>query len=480
MIGAAKKPDQVWWEKWVGWTPRQQQAEAAYREHRHTLYGGAAGGGKSYWLRWAPVGDLIKWFLLYGLRHVRVALFCESYPALHDRHVTRLQVEVPPSLGKYHEQTHELRLHPRYGSGVLCLRNLDDPSKYLSAEFASVAFDELTQVQEQQYDFIQTRIRWPGLPSAEYGTRSGTNPGGPGHGWVRRRWLDRVFMENEREADYAFVPARASDNPHLPAGYHASLDHLPETMRAAYRDGSWEQFEGQVFREWNPSVHVVKPFDISPQWPRFRAVDYGFAAPSAVGWFAQDAADPRRVYLYRELYERGKGPAELAEAIASLTPGGEQIVSTIADPSLFRKNEQTRRTNAEEMGRNGVHCRPGHNDRLSGWRRLHDYLRVEGEGPFLKVFTICPHTIRTLPALVYSKTRSEDVDTQAEDHCADMIRYFLMSRESMKVTTPLPDEEVPDPRPARSWDRIVEEWERDLQEELAAMGYYDPGFYPDF
>jgi hypothetical protein len=429
----------------VHFTPKQLTAEQAALSHRHTLYGGAAGGGKSYWLRWALVRDLMRWHATHGLGGVRVGLFCETYPALLDRQISRIKLEVPRWLGQYRDSVHELQLSDRYGAGVVCLRNLDDMQKYLSAEFAGLAFDELTRCPEETYDFLGTRLRWPGLPAEEYRVRNGTNPGGPYHNWVKRRFVDRQFRAHERASDYAFVPARAADNPHLPAGYAESLSQLPEALRQAYLEGRWDIFAGQVFSEWDPEIHVIAPFRLPDHWRRYRAIDYGYAAPSSVGWYAQD--DKGNLYRYREVYEAGLGPAQLAEVIRRMTPEGERIIHSVADPALFKRNEQSRRSNAEIMAANGVPCLPGHNDRLSGWRVMHDYLKPYEDwtaGQLVKTArlrffsTACPNAIRTIPALVYDEHRPEDLDTNGEDHVADEVRYLLMSLPALRLR---PDEQ---------------------------------------
>lgn len=453
--------DRVDFDKWVGFTPKQLEAERVARLHRHTLYGGAAGGGKSYWLRWGLVRDLIRWYAQYGLEDVRVGLFCESYPALMDRQVVYLRREVPKWLGAYHTSSHELRLRPEYGSGVVALRNLDDPAKYRSAEFAGMAFDEVTLLEEWVYNYLQTRLRWVGLPEDEWRSRVATNPSGVGHLWVKRRWVDREFLPEERPEHYAFVPAKVQDNPHLPPGYAESLAHLPEELRRAYLEGDWNIFAGQVFSEWKKDVHVIKPRTLPKQWFRFRALDYGYEAPSAVGWFAVDDNSPT-IYLYRELYQNRLGPAELADAIKQMTPADEHISYTTADPSLFRVNDQTAVSNAEVMASNGVPCDAGVNDRLSGWRMLHEFLRpfeeiVGGElvtTARLKVFESCRNVVRTLPAVVINERRPEDVDTNCEDHAADMIRYGVMSRPALQLHPPKPDAE-------REWQKG---WRREFPE----------------
>ncbi len=414
------------------WHPfaRQVEATAGADAHQFTLYGGYRGPGKSYWLRWYLLRELLR-LAKRGVYDAKVGLFCETYPTLTDRQVGPIQREFPEWLGKLRSsQDYGLgfHLHPQYGRGVLALRNLDDPGKYKSAEFAAIGVDQLEQNTKETFDLLRGSLRWPGVAKPRFVATA--NPGGIGHLWVRQLWLDRSFPTEMRALaeEFAFIEARPDDNPYLDRAYWEMLESLPEGLRQAWRYGNWDIFEGQAFSEWRRDVHVIEPFQIPREWVRFRALDYGYTAPSCVGWFAVDGADWRKLVLYRELYVKGLGPAELAKAILAEegreshhkahethegTEGGDAVMAriayTVADPSIFRVNEQSGTSNATVMAVNGVTCVPGANDRVSGWRMVHEYLRVFQEpvgGEMvntsrLRVFRTCPNVIRTLPGMVY-------------------------------------------------------------------------------
>ena len=222
------------WSELCHFTERQIEATKALDNNKYILYGGAMGGGKSYWLRWIALKRLLKFYAKYNLKGVRVGLFCEDYPSLKDRHLSKIQYEFPEWIGTLNKSEHEFVLKEEYGSGVICFRNLDDPSKYQSSEFADIAVDELTKNQKETFDFLRTRLRWAGLDDNKF--YAGSNPGGVGHVWVKQHWLDNDFPIEEKEGHlFKFIPAKAVDNPYLAKSYFESLNSLPAEMKKAYK-----------------------------------------------------------------------------------------------------------------------------------------------------------------------------------------------------------------------------------------------------
>lgn len=217
--------------------PRQREAFNASKKFKYVLYGGSVGSGKSYFLRWSLIAWLLFWYLSQNLRGVRVGLFCEDYPALNDRHLAKIKAEFPDWLGSYNEQRHEFTLHPGYGSGVLAFRNLDDPSRYLSVEFAAIAIDEINRNPKTTFDLLRTRLRWPGIADTKF--LAACNP--IGEAWVKNFWVKRLFPSEEKEQmDFWFVNALPSDNPYLPESYFETLKSLPIAERQAYLEGNWD------------------------------------------------------------------------------------------------------------------------------------------------------------------------------------------------------------------------------------------------
>lgn len=220
--------------------PKQMEALNASKRFKFVLFGGSVGSGKSYWIRWSAVYWLMKYYAKYGLKGVRAGVFCEDYPSLNDRHLSKVKFEFPDWLGKFNEAKHEFTLAPEYGSGIIAFRNLDDPSKYLSVEFALIAIDEINRNPKTTFDMLRSRHRWPGIKDTKF--IAGCNP--LGEAWVKNMWVKRMFPPDEKEQyEFVYVPALPTDNPHLPTEYYKSLESLPENQRRAYLEGNWDAFD---------------------------------------------------------------------------------------------------------------------------------------------------------------------------------------------------------------------------------------------
>ena len=424
--------EKVKWSELTNFTDKQKLARKAIRKFKYFLYGGAMGGGKSYWLRWQLLELLIWWFKKFGRENVTVALFCEDYPALKDRHLSKIKFEFPNWLGKYNASDHNFVLAPEYGGGTVAFRNLDDASKYQSAEFAAVGVDELTKNEYETFLFLRTRMRWPGIDDVKF--LAASNPGDVGHGWVKKIFLDKQFEDGETEQEqFSYLPATAYDNPHLSKMYFNQLTSLPEKLRKAFLEGNWDIFAGQVFTEWSRTHHILKAAPIIEKaWNKFFCVDWGYTNPCAVYWCAVN--NDGKVIVYRELYVTGKTAREIAYDIWNKSKD-EDISYGVGDPSIWSKTGHEGKSIAEEImdAWQTLNWFPsffgGDNERINGLHQVHSYLELDAQGvPFLLVSPTCVNLIRTLPNLVYDEHKTEDVDTDTEDHAYDAIRYGLMSR----------------------------------------------------
>ena len=443
--------DRISLDELIHFSPKQLEARTQALKYRYVLYGGAMAGGKSYWLRWMLVYFLIRW-AKKGFLKVEVALFCEDYPTLKDRQLSKIGAEFPTWLGSMHGD-HAVHgrcyiLDEEYGGGIIKFRNLDDPSKYQSAEFAAIAVEEITKNQEAVFDDLRNRLRWSGIADVKF--IAATNPGGIGHAWVKKRWLDKKFDDHEQEADqFFYVRALAADNPHIDKGYLKQLESLPLDKRRAYLEGDWDIFKGQYFTEWRREIHVCKPFDIPSDWKKFCALDYGYAAPASIGWYAIDPDG--FLYRYKELYITGRTGTQLGEDWVMMTRPDEKIQYITCDPSFWNKKgeddgalstaEKFQARIVELLRSSDRHAPPlvkANNDRIVGWREMHEWLKpvsVEGEVTSkFKVFSTCLEFLRTFPSLVHDTHNPEDVDSDGEDHAGDEARYAVMSRPSPSKT----------------------------------------------
>lgn len=396
------------------------------------LYGGAAGGGKSYFLRWLGIYALMFLSQQYGLSGIRIGLFCEDFPSLKERHLSKVRYEFPEWLGTLHETEKEFRLKPEYGGGVLTFRNLDDPQKYLSSEFAWILVDEITRNKEQVFNFLRLRMRWPGVKKDHIRFVAASNPGGEGHVFVRRYWIDKNYEgTNLREEDFEFIPAKAMDNPHLDPGYIELMNSLPDHMREAYMNGNWDIFEGQYFTEFSRDKHVVEPFTDPDtiRWfkslPTYAGLDYGYTAPSCVLYGKRDAEGCW--WIYNEIYVT-KHTYEMLRDRICITEVPKQIY---ADPSIWAKKDQPKSGFMTMTEDRRLHIIRGANERVQGWIHLKQ-LFLEGK---IKIFSNCKNLIETLPTLVYdtSANNIEDLDTQGLDHACLVGETEIITMDGVKT-----------------------------------------------
>lgn len=401
------------------------------------LYGGAAGGGKTAALV-AEAGTVC-------LEHPGYPFF------LFRRTIPELKSTIIPEMykqfGEYIKAGHmvwhgqDRTFEFRNGSKLILnyLDNANDIYRYQGVEMPGIGVDELTQFPQSWIEYLRTRNRtsnadWPVMFIA------GTNPGGIGHGWVKKRYIDpvppevvnRVGLEDGHTVTRVFIPAKVSDHPitKFREDYSRTLAAISDpNLRKALKDGSWTTFAGQVFTEFDYNVHVVNPFTIPKHWQRWRAMDHG--NNNSVGWLAQDPMS-ERIYMYREYRE--KEYKEIGEKSRNIKQfeAGEAISFGLADPSIWASGQgdhSTGKSIAQLYQDNGVAWMPANNDRKAGLEMVHRKLAIQKDGlPGIQFFSTCTSIITTLPDLPYDKNKVDDVDTNADDHDYDMLRYGLMAQ----------------------------------------------------
>lgn len=339
-----------------------------------------------------------------------------------------------------------------------------DRLNYQGKHYDFIGFDELTHFTWVQYSYLMSRNRPNGAGTRVY-MRATTNPGGIGHGWVKDRFITVSPPLTPITGEYSitapngkaiklvreriFVPATVFDNQKLLDNdpmYLANLAMMPEAEKNALLYGSWDSFDGQVFREWvnDPAhyddqrfTHVIAPFDIPAHWNIYRSFDFGYSKPFSVGWYA--ANESGKIYRMIEYYgctgEPNKGitidPAEIAYNIKQIEAEhpllkGKNIIG-VADPSIFDKSRGESVAELMEKPPNYILWSKGDNTRIAGKMQCHYRLAFNEEGdPMFQVFNTCKHFIRTIPSLVYSESKVEDIDTDLEDHIYDEWRYLMM------------------------------------------------------
>ncbi len=421
------------------WKPNPKQALALACPAFELLYGGAKGGGKSDFV-------LIDFLhgIEYGPKH-RGILFRKSYPELEE--LIHRSKEIYPQLGAtYKESTHEWKFPSGSHLKLRFLESDKDVLKYQGHQYTHIAFDELTLwATDFCYTYMLSCARSPhGIPVR---VRATANPGGPGHAWVKQRFVDvcepgKIWHDPDTGLTRAFIPATLDDNPYLAQNdpqYVKRLEALPSHLYKAYRYGDWNVFAGQVFEEFSEATHVVEPFPIPASWKKFCSLDWGYAKPFSIGWWAVDGDG--RLIRYREWYgcERGKPDTGLKMAAKEVAQKAwemsvaEGCIDMVADPACWTKID-TSPSIAEEFEAVGWRMEKANNDRRAGLQRVHDLMSLKGADgrPMLLVFSTCKDFIRTFPMLVASKRDPEDIDTDCEDHIYDETRYAVMSSFSRK------------------------------------------------
>ena len=443
-------------------TLRQMDAIRALDSGRtkFLLYGGALGGGKSYLLRWYALRRLMD-LSKQGYKTPTVMLACEDYTSLKDRQIQKISQE----MYQYGEikSDHALYgrcfiLHSEYGGGVMCFRNLDDPSKYQSSEFAAILVDELTKNDYNTFTQLRSRLRWPGLADVQCQFLGATNPGGIGHGWCKQFWMDKIFpVEWCEPIDYRplfhYIPSKATDNPYLDDAYWAQLQTLPPGLRAAFRDGDWNVFIGQAFPEWG-AVHIITDRDIPRDAPLYMSFDWGYGKPFSIAWYYVDSDG--RVVMFSEWYGwTGTADVGLRLTDSDIARGiidreeqlnlqSRSIIRYAGHDSWNKKPDyqgggQGPSTAETFITGFGLSLHKADPSRTLKLRQFRERLRVPGDGtaPMFQVFESCTQARRTLPDLIMDKHNVEDVDTKGEDHIFDSIAQIFMARPiAMQVDKP--------------------------------------------
>ena len=396
------------------------------------LFGGSAGGGKSY----AQLLDA----LLYASEYpgIKQLILRRTYPELEKSLIRNSLALYPREIATYNDSK---KMWTFKNGSIIDFGYCDnekDVYKYQSSEYDVIRFDEATHFTEFMYVYIKSRCR--GANDFPKQMKLSTNPGGIGHSFFKERFIDNGTQEYKD--DYGtrlYIPARLKDNKFLmeqDPDYVKRLESLPEKEKKALLDGDWNIFEGMYFSEFKTDIHTIEPFEIPKEWNKYITLDYGLDM-LAVLWIAVDNQD--NAYVYKELYESNLIISEAARRIKEVN-GSDNIICRYAPPDLWQRKSNTGEDSAEVFRKNGIALVKSNNDRIQGWYAVKEYIKINKtrdeqtgasiETSKLKIFRNCLNLIRTLPQLQYDEKNPNDVAHQPHEltHINDALRGFCIER----------------------------------------------------
>lgn len=399
--------------------PSQKQAEFFASRAKFTAYGGARGGGKS----WALRHKLVLLCLRYP--GIRTLIIRRTFPELRENHVLPLhELIVQNGLAEYSE-TH--KVFKFINGSVIKLGYLDsenDLLQYQGQEFDIIALDEATQLRESAFFVLSASLRGANqFPKRMYLT---CNPGGVGHAWVKRLFIDRAYKSGENADDYKFISALVFDNEALMKNdpdYIKQLEALPEDLRKAWLYGEWDAFAGQFFTEFDEDIHT-DDITLPQRVTRYCAIDYGLDMLAAL-FIAVD--ENGKAYVYDEIYESGLIVSEASKKIAQK---GTDDMLFIAPADLWSRQKDSGKSIAELFAEGGIYLTKLSPSRVSGWLALKEWLKPTENGAMMVIDKRCKNIIRCLPLLMYDKDSFGDAATEPHEitHAPDALRYFASFR----------------------------------------------------
>ena len=435
--------------------PNPKQVRFLKAKAKHTAFGGARGGGKSWAIR------VKSWLLANRWPGIKILIVRRTLVELRNNHIDPMKAMLR-GYAKYNQQERKF-IFPNGSTISFEFFDSDrDEFKYQGVEYDVIFIDEATQFQENWLKIITTANRGVNeFPKRVYYT---CNPGGPGHSYIKRLFVDRDFRGDENPEDYVFIQSLVTDNKALMEAspeYISFLKNLPPKLKRGWLYGDWNIFTGMFFEDFRNDpdhwedrrwTHVISPFKPKSHWPVYRSFDWGYAKPFSCGWWTVD--DDGTIYRIDEMYgvEYSGGepvpdhgvkwpPDRVFMEIAKHEREhpylkGKQIQG-IADPAIW--DAESGVSFAETAGKYGIFFVPGDNARIPGWMQIHYRLMFDEAGyPQMYVFNTCRNFIRTIVTLEYDPHKAEDLLTTGEDHALDETRYFCQSR---PVTPHLPEED---------------------------------------
>ena len=411
-----------------------KQKEFCLATNKYICYGGARGGGKSH------VSRIKMCLLALNYNGIQILLLRRTLKELRENHVLQLQ-KLLKDIAVYKESTKEF-LFPN-GSRIVLgyCDNEKDVLQYQGQAYEVIVLEEATHFTEFQFQTLTESNRMSGNMKEPFNPRMyfTCNPGGVGHLWVKRLFIDRDYTPTENPDDYKFIPSLVFENKYImerDPNYVKVLENLPEDRKQAMLYGNWDIFDGQFFREFKRSVHVIEPFQIPEHWNRYIAMDYGLDM-FAVLFIAIDTKG--KAYVYNEIHKPNLIVSEARQTLKSIMRH-YKYKYIYAPPDLWNRNRDTGKSTAELFWEGGLDLTKASNNRIAGWLNVKEWLKVRKvrneqtgelhEDSDLKIFSNCINLIKYLPQLQHDEKEPNDVATEPHEptHITDALRYFCVSR----------------------------------------------------
>ena len=415
---------------YVAFMPNEgPQTDFLAAAEKDVLYGGAAGGGKSFAMLIDPLRSC-------HIPEHRALILRRSMPELRELIDKSRELYPKAFKGAKFREVEKLWNFPSGAKIEFGFLEKDaDVYRYQGQAYSWIGFDEITHLPtEFGWNYLASRLRTTN-PNLETYLRCTANPGGVGAQWVKKRYVEasepNTTFKGKDGLTRKFIPALLQDNPYLAEDgeYERMLQSLPAVQRRQLLEGNWDVAEGAAFAEFATDVHVIPPFELPSWWERVKGIDYGYAAESCCLWGAVDP-DDKTIIIYRELYRKGLTGEALADTITQMEENEIKSIPGVLDTAAWARTGYTGPTIGETLVNRGHKLRRADKNRIAGKTQIHEHLRQrEGAGrPRLQIFSNCVNLIKELQGIPLSKTNPEDVDTKAADHAYDALRYMIMSR----------------------------------------------------
>lgn len=410
-----------------------KQIEFCKATNKYICYGGARGGGKSH------VSRIKMCLLAFNYPGIQILLLRRTLKELRENHVLQLQ-KLLKNIANYKDNTKEF-LFPN-GSRIVLgyCDNEKDVLQYQGQAYEVIVLEEATHFTEFQFQTLTESNRMSGNLKKAFVPRMyfTCNPGGVGHAWVKRLFIDKDYKVTENPEDYIFIPSLVFENKYImekDPNYVKVLENLPEDRKQAMLYGNWDVFDGQFFREFNRNIHVIEPFEIPLEWNRYIAMDYGLDM-FAVLFIAVDTKG--KAYVYNEIHKSDLIVSDARQTLKSIMRN-HKYKAIYAPPDLWNRNRDTGKSTAELFFEGGIDLTKASNDRKAGWLNVKEWLKIKKvkneqtgevyEDSDIKIFSNCINLVRCLPQLQHDEKDPNDVATEPHEitHITDALRYFCVN-----------------------------------------------------